>query len=568
MRGWVDRPRLGRLDPGRRLRQRARRGRAQGRRQPARRRRGLPGLRRRARLRRAAARRRRDRLPLRDQRRRRAANPVLGCRTFLGAEPDRQHRLDRRASRPGSGSGAGRSTPTPTGSIAGRHLRQRRRASAGSRRTSVRNDVAEAYPRTATSRGFDFVVPIAGGQVCAYGINAGAGGQRAPRLPQRLIGPPRADRTSHAPADEGPDPVRWRGHPAAPDHPHERQAARADRQQADPLLRHRGHGRGRDRRRSASSSATPRDEIVAAVGDGSALRRPGHLHPPGRAARPRPLRAHRPRLPRRRRLRHVPRRQHARSRASAEFVERVRERPRERDGADAPAAQILLAHVEDPTPVRRGRGRRGRRGRCDLVEKPDGPAVGPRARRRLPLRPDDPRGRRARSSRRPAASSRSPTRSSGCIDHGQRVRHEVLRGWWIDTGKKDPLLECNRLVLETHRVPQRRQGRRGVDDRGRRRHRGGRRDRQLPRSAGPAIIGAAHARREQLHRSVHVGRRRLRDRRLRARPLGRARPAAASSASTGSPTRSSAAQVEVVRSDRRPRALRLMLGDHSKVELD
>src|SRR4029077_192505 len=35
------------------------------------------------------------------------------------------------------------------------------------------------------------------------------------------------------------------------------------------------------------------------------------------------------------------------------------------------------------------------------------------------------------------------------IDHGHRVRHEVLEGWWIDTGKKDPLLECNRLVLET-----------------------------------------------------------------------------------------------------------------------
>jgi glucose-1-phosphate thymidylyltransferase len=35
------------------------------------------------------------------------------------------------------------------------------------------------------------------------------------------------------------------------------------------------------------------------------------------------------------------------------------------------------------------------------------------------------------------------------IDHGHRVRHEVLRGWWIDTGKKDPLLESNRLVLET-----------------------------------------------------------------------------------------------------------------------
>lgn len=35
------------------------------------------------------------------------------------------------------------------------------------------------------------------------------------------------------------------------------------------------------------------------------------------------------------------------------------------------------------------------------------------------------------------------------IDQGHRVRHEVLGGWWIDTGKKDPLLECNRLVLDT-----------------------------------------------------------------------------------------------------------------------
>ena len=57
--------------------------------------------------------------------------------------------------------------------------------------------------------------------------------------------------------DEGPDPGRRRRHPASSDHPHERQAARADRQQADPLLRHRGHGRGRASRRSASSSATP-----------------------------------------------------------------------------------------------------------------------------------------------------------------------------------------------------------------------------------------------------------------------------------------------------------------------
>ena len=34
------------------------------------------------------------------------------------------------------------------------------------------------------------------------------------------------------------------------------------------------------------------------------------------------------------------------------------------------------------------------------------------------------------------------------VDHGHRVVHEVLDGWWIDTGKKDPLLESNRYLLE------------------------------------------------------------------------------------------------------------------------
>ncbi len=34
------------------------------------------------------------------------------------------------------------------------------------------------------------------------------------------------------------------------------------------------------------------------------------------------------------------------------------------------------------------------------------------------------------------------------IDQGHVVDHEVLAGWWLDTGKKDPLLESNRRVLE------------------------------------------------------------------------------------------------------------------------
>lgn len=34
------------------------------------------------------------------------------------------------------------------------------------------------------------------------------------------------------------------------------------------------------------------------------------------------------------------------------------------------------------------------------------------------------------------------------IDQGHRVRHEILGGWWLDTGKLTPLLEANRLLLE------------------------------------------------------------------------------------------------------------------------
>ena len=34
------------------------------------------------------------------------------------------------------------------------------------------------------------------------------------------------------------------------------------------------------------------------------------------------------------------------------------------------------------------------------------------------------------------------------IDEESNIEHRTLKGWWIDTGKKDPLLLCNELILE------------------------------------------------------------------------------------------------------------------------
>ena len=152
------------------------------------------------------------------------------------------------------------------------------------------------------------------------------------------------------------------------------------------------------------------------------------------------------------------------------------------------------------------------------------------------------------------------------IDEGFRVRSTVLEGWWIDTGKLTPLLEANRLILE--RVEQSINGK--VDGTSRIEGRvvvqaGA----EIVNSTvrGPAIIGegtrivdsyigpftavasACEVVHSEIDHSVVLERSRIVDAgtRIVDSLIGR--------------------EVEIFRSHERPRAVRLMLGDHCSIDL-
>jgi glucose-1-phosphate thymidylyltransferase len=151
------------------------------------------------------------------------------------------------------------------------------------------------------------------------------------------------------------------------------------------------------------------------------------------------------------------------------------------------------------------------------------------------------------------------------LDDGEEVRSSIVEGWWLDTGKKDELLEANRIVLST--IERRIDGEldEGSEAVGEVIVEAGA---ELVRSTvrGPAVIGAGArivdsfvgsftsiagdcvVERSELEYSVLLEGCQVRDiPRMEGSLLGR--------------------EVELGRTSRRPSAHRFMLGDHSQVEI-
>ena len=235
------------------------------------------------------------------------------------------------------------------------------------------------------------------------------------------------------------------------------------------------------------------------------------------------------------------------------------------DGAASPpSAQILLARVPDPQ--RFGVAEIGPDGEVlQLLEKPDEP---PSDLALVGVYLFDATIHEAVAAIEPSPRGELEITDAiqWLIDHGHRVRHEILDGWWKDTGKLDPLLEGNRLILETLEPAVRGsvdgtssvEGRVVVEDGA---------EIRASRVRGPAIIGAGTRIVNSYvgpYTSVAAGCEIIDSEIEHSVILENSRIVNIPHVQDSLIGR----EVEVVRSGRVPRATRLMLGDHSRVDIE
>jgi glucose-1-phosphate thymidylyltransferase len=231
---------------------------------------------------------------------------------------------------------------------------------------------------------------------------------------------------------------------------------------------------------------------------------------------------------------------------------------------EAPSAQILLAQVPDPERF----GVAELNGNGEVVRLVEKPAEPPSDLALVGVYLFDRTIHDAVRSISPSARGELEITDAiqWLIDHGRRVRHEVVEGWWIDTGKLTPLLEGNRLILDTltPRVDgsvdaaSRIEGRVVIEE-----------GAVLVNSTvrGPAIVGRGTQVRDSYigpYTSVYFGCEILNSEIEHSVVLEQSRI-------EGVPRLQDSLvgkQVVVTRSQARPKATRLMLGDHSVVDLE